>query len=41
MLTDSMEEFQENAINHNDYEVSFCRWLVIQVDLENMTYRGA
>lgn len=41
MLTDSMEGFQEKAISYNDYEVSFRRWLVIQIDLENMTYQGA
>ncbi|MBW6537653.1 MAG: hypothetical protein K0B11_21770 [Mariniphaga sp.] len=28
MLTDSMEGFQGKAINYNDYEVSFRRWLV-------------
>jgi hypothetical protein len=41
MLTDSMEGFQEKAINYNDYEVSFCRWLVIQIDSGNMTCQGA
>lgn len=41
MLTDSMEGFQEKAINYNDYEVSFRRWLVIQIDSGNMTYQEA
>lgn len=35
MLTDSMEGFQEKTINYNDYEVSFRRWLVIQIDSGN------
>ena len=41
MLTDSMEGFQEKKINYNDYEVSFRRWLVIQIDSGNMTCREA
>ena len=41
MLTDSMEGFQEKAINYNDYEVSFRRWLVIQIDSGNMSHQEA
>ena len=36
-LTDCMEGFQEKAINYGDYEVSFRRWLVSQVDSGNMS----
>ena len=41
MLTDSMEGFQEKAINYNDYEVSFRRWLVIQIDSGNLSHQEA
>ena len=41
MLTDSMEGFQEKTINYNDYEISFRRWLVIQIDSGNMTCQEA
>jgi polyhydroxyalkanoate synthesis regulator phasin len=41
MLTDSMEGFQEKKINYNNFEVSFRRWLVIQIDSGNMTCREA
>ena len=37
MLTDSMERFQVKKVNYNDYEVSFHRWLVIQIDSGNMS----
>ena len=36
-LTDCMEGFQEKAINYGDYEVSFRRWLVSQIDSGNMS----
>lgn len=41
MLTDSMEGFQEKEINYNDYEVSFRRWLVTQIDSGNMGHQEA
>ena len=41
MLTDHMEGFQEKKINYNDYEVSFRRWLVIQIDSGNITCQEA
>jgi hypothetical protein len=41
MLTDSMEGFQGKAINYHDYEVSFRRWLVIQIDSGNITCQEA
>jgi len=37
ILTDYMEGFQKEEINYNDYEVSFRRWLVSQVDSGNMS----
>ena len=36
-LTDCMEGFQEKKINYGDYEVSFRRWLVSQIDSGNMS----
>jgi hypothetical protein len=36
MLTDFVEGFQEKEMNYNDYEVSFRRWLVSQIDSVNM-----
>ena len=41
MLSDYMEGFKEEAINYNDYEVSFRRWLVSQIDSENMSMQDA
>ncbi|TAJ12686.1 hypothetical protein DMA11_11840 [Marinilabiliaceae bacterium JC017] len=32
MLTNHMEGFHEGSINYNDYEVSFRRWLISQID---------
>ena len=40
-LTDHMEGFQEKKINYNDYEVSFRRWLISQIDSEKMTMQEA
>ena len=37
ILTDYMDGFQKEEINYNDYEVSFRRWLVSQVDSGNMS----
>ena len=37
MLTNCMEGFQKEEINYSDYEVSFRRWLVSQVDSGNMS----
>lgn len=36
-LTNCMEGFQKKEINYSDYEVSFRRWLVSQVDSGNMS----
>jgi hypothetical protein len=36
-LTNCMEGFQKEEINYSDYEVSFRRWLVSQVDSGNMS----
>lgn len=41
MLTHHMEGFQVKEINYNDYEVSFRRWLVSQIDSEQMSYQDA
>lgn len=41
MLTDYMEGFQVQEINYNDYEISFRRWLVSQIDTENMSLQDA
>ena len=32
MLTDHMEGFQDVQVNYNDYDISFRRWLVSQID---------
>ena len=37
ILTNCMEGFQKEEINYSDYEVSFRRWLVSQVDSGNMS----
>ena len=37
ILTKCMEGFQEEEINYNEYEVSFRRWLISQIDSGNMT----
>lgn len=37
ILTNYMDGFQKEEINYNDYEVSFRRWLVSQVDSGNMS----
>jgi transposase len=37
MLTDNMEGFEQKPINYKDYEVSFRRWLISQVDAEKMS----
>ena len=36
-LTKCMEGFQEEEINFSEYEVSFRRWLVSQVESGNMS----
>ncbi len=41
MLTDHMEGFQGNEINYNDYEISFRRWLVSQIDTGNISIQDA
>lgn len=40
-LTDHMEGFMGTSINYSDYEISFRRWLVSQIDSEKMTYHEA
>ena len=37
MLTDNMENFKEETINYNNYEVSFRRWLVSRIDAGELT----
>ena len=41
MLTNHMEGFQEKGINYNDYEISFRRWLVCQIDTGNISIQDA
>jgi hypothetical protein len=41
MLTNHMEGFQEKEINYNVYEISFRRWLVSQIDAENISIQSA
>ncbi len=41
MLTDNMDGFQEKKINYNDYEVSFRRWLVSEIDSERISMQEA
>jgi hypothetical protein len=40
-LTDHLEGFQQKEINYNDYEISFRRWLISQIDSEKMTVQEA
>jgi polyhydroxyalkanoate synthesis regulator phasin len=41
MLTDYMEGFEQKVINYKDYEVSFRRWLVSQIDSGSMSMQEA
>lgn len=41
MLTNSMELFKKPQINYNDYEVSFRRWLISQIDGGNISIQEA
>lgn len=41
MLTDHMEGFEEKTVNYSNYEVSFRRWLVAQIDAGNMSCQEA
>ncbi len=41
MLTNHMEGFQEEEINYNVHEISFRRWLVSQIDAENINIQSA
>jgi hypothetical protein len=41
MLTEHMDGFQEKEINFSDYEVSFRRWLVSQIDGEKLSFHEA
>lgn len=37
MLTDHMDGFQDVQVNYNDYDISFRRWLVSQIDGGHMS----
>ena len=37
MLTDHMEGFKDVQVNYNDFEVSFRRWLINQIDGGHMS----
>ena len=41
MLTDNMEGFEQKHINYNDYEISFRRWLISQIDANKMSFQKA
>lgn len=41
MLSDHMDGFKEKSINFNDYEVSFRRWLISQIDGEKISIQNA
>ena len=36
-LTDQMDGFKDNEVNYNDFEVSFRRWVVSQIDGNHMS----
>ena len=41
MLTDNMDGFKEKKVNYNDYEVSFRRWLISEIDSGKMSMQEA
>ncbi len=41
MVSDYLKGVKKNAINHNDYEISFRRWLVSQIDSGNISFQEA
>jgi hypothetical protein len=41
MLTDNMQGFIQEKINYNDYEVSFRRWLISQIDCGHLSMQDA
>lgn len=41
MLTDNMQGFIQEKINYNDYEVSFRRWLISQIDSGHLSMQDA
>ncbi len=41
MLTDNMDGFQIKEINYSDYEISFRRWLISQIDGGYMSLHDA
>ena len=41
MLTDNMAGFEQKHINYNDYEISFRRWLISQIDADKMSFQEA
>ena len=41
MLTFNMENFKLKKINFSDYEISFRRWLISEIDSKNMSFEDA
>jgi len=41
MLSNHMGGFQQEKINYNDYEISFRRWLVSQIDSKPLSSEDA
>jgi len=41
MLSNHIDGYLQERINYNDYEVSFRRWLVSQIDAENISIQEA
>ena len=41
MLTNEMSGFQREKINYNNYEISFRRWLVNEIDSDRMSINEA
>lgn len=41
MLTNHMDGFEGKKINYNNYEISFRRWLISQIDSESMSIQEA
>jgi hypothetical protein len=40
-LSDNMEDFQQKKINYSNYETSFRRWLVSEIDSGRMSWQEA
>lgn len=41
MLSDNMDGFQKRRLNYNDYEISFRRWLISQIDSGEISLQDA